>query len=174
MKPTLYLMVGYPGAGKTTIARIIKEKTGAEHVWADYERKIMFGDTYDRSESSMLYDLLNKKMASTLEAGKSVIFDTNFNYASDRLAMRQIAAKTGANTQIVWITTPKETAKSRAVDSDKEDSNRVFAMSGDDFEYIAGHFQEPTYEEKPVNIDGLAKVDVEDIIRQLDLCSLTV
>ena len=31
-KPTLFMMFGYPGAGKTTTAEIINELTGAEHL----------------------------------------------------------------------------------------------------------------------------------------------
>jgi predicted kinase len=54
-------MVGYPGSGKTTASRFICELTGAEHIWADQERKVMFGEIYDQSQSDELYEKLNER-----------------------------------------------------------------------------------------------------------------
>lgn len=61
-KQRLYLFVGYPGAGKTTIAKIIAESTGAVHIWADKERQEMFGKAnLTATETSQLYERLNQE-----------------------------------------------------------------------------------------------------------------
>jgi predicted kinase len=169
MKPILYLMVGYPGAGKTTVAQIIHERTRAVHIWTDYERKQMFGDKYNRDDSKVLYDALNKRVVELLRSGKSVIYDTNFSYAADRNALKKMASDVGADTKIVWLTTSKEVAKVRVIRANTNDINRVFAMSDDDFDYVAGHFQPPTEEEKPIKIDGVAKLDTKAIVGQLGI-----
>jgi predicted kinase len=84
-KPTLFLFLGYPGAGKTTAAQFIQQKTGAELLWADFERRQMFGQpTYSEAENDELYGYLDKQAAHILNQGKSVIFDTNFNFLIDR------------------------------------------------------------------------------------------
>src|ERR1700744_5282186 len=103
MKQTLYLMIGYPGAGKTTVARWIAERTGAVHLWADVERNKLFSNpSHSEAESSELYKQLNERVGKLLAEGKSVIFDTNFNYYSDRQLLREIAGRHHAKVLVIW------------------------------------------------------------------------
>lgn len=155
MELTLYLLVGYPGSGKTTVSRIIHDQTGAVHIWADRERRLMFGKpTHSPEESRALYNHLNHLTDTLLSEGKSVIFDTNFNYYKDRQHLRDIALKNNAKTLVVWITTPKETAKVRAVHEQKLRNYYEYVLPEDDFERIAGHLEAPHDDEHPVKIDG--------------------
>ena len=111
-KPVLYLMVGYPGAGKTSLARIISEATGAIHIWSDKERHEMFPNpTHSQQESHQLYEALNKRTSQLLAAGNSVVFDTNFNFYSDRQKLREIAANNNAECRVVWLSTPEEVSR---------------------------------------------------------------
>ena len=157
-KPILYLFVGYPGAGKTTIAKHIEDLTGAVHIWADRERQIMFGHpTHSRDESHELYDYLNSATARLLDDGESVIFDTNFNFRKDRDHLRQIAAEHGAEAVVVWVTTPKELAKRRAIEESDGDGQHTRLYGNMDeavFERIAGHLEPPSDDEKVLKIDG--------------------
>lgn len=155
-RATLYLMVGYPGAGKTTTARIISELTGAEHIWADIERRKIFGrPTHEHHESQELYRRLNAHTESLLAAGKSVIFDTSFNYLKDRDYMRSLATKHNADLIIIWVETPKELAKARALTLDHARDNQYpEAMSPERFAQIAGHLEMPGLHEEPVVLDG--------------------
>src|SRR5579862_58085 len=145
MKQTLFLMVGYPGSGKTTVSKIIREQTGAEHVWADAERKHMFSEpNYTHEENLALYAKLNSHVDKLLSDGKSVIFDTNFNFYRDRQRLGDIATKHGAQTVVVWVQTPLELAKRRAVHFSHGRETRVFGnMPLDHFDRIVGNLQEP-------------------------------
>lgn len=155
-KPHLYLLVGYPGSGKTTVARIIHEETGAEHLWTDWERRAMFETpTHSEAESSKLYGYLNTMTCQLLSEGKSVIFDTNFNFRKDRKHLRKLAVEQGADTTIIWVTTSKELSKQRAVETTEDQETRVLgAMSPEDFDRIANHLQEPDESEIVIKIDG--------------------
>lgn len=167
MPPTLYLFVGYPGAGKTTVAKIIAEATGAVHLWADKERHDRFGDIYQQKDNDALYEQLNKRTAELLEAGKSVVFDTNFNYYKDRESLRQIAREAAAETVLIWLKTPQELAYRRAIT--ENGGKRMFiTMSHEDFERVASHLEPPMDSEKPIIIDG-THIDPETVKQQLGL-----
>jgi len=169
MQQTLFLMVGYPGSGKTTVARVIQEQTGAVHIWADHERHTMFlKPTHSRQESDKLYAHLNEVTDRLLGEGKSVIFDTNFNYYKDRQLLREIAAKHNAQTMIIWMTTPRELCRTRATEQSHDQETRVWGnMPPEDFERIASHLQPPHDDEHPVKIDG-THITAEIVAEALD------
>lgn len=155
-KPTLYLFVGYPGAGKTTIARMITQLTGGVHLWADFERHVMFDDvTHSSEESRILYDHLNRTADECLAQGKCVIYDTNFNFRSDRDRLRAIAARHGAETVVIWVTTDRELAQQRATEDSHDKDTRIWGnMPLDDFNRLSDHLQPPDEDEYVIRIDG--------------------
>ncbi len=168
-KPKLYLFVGYPGAGKTTLSRLIAGKTGAVHLWADVERHKLFGQaTHSQAESLKLYDYLNDEADKLLAKGRSVVFDTNFNFRADRQKMRGIAAKHGADVLLVWIQLPIEVAKQRAVGKVDPRNGYMVAMTEPQFDAIIAKLEPPAEDEKAIKIDG-AKFDADTASRLLQI-----
>lgn len=168
-KPILYLFIGCPGAGKTFIAQIISAKTGATHLWADAERHKLFDNpSHTLKESTELYDKLNASAAYLLANGKSVVFDTNFNFLADRRKLREIAAEQGATTTVIWVTTPVELAKKRAVHADTTRNGYDSNMTEEQFDTIVQKLEPPTKDEHFIKIDG-TKLDDETVTRLLSL-----
>lgn len=169
-KPTLYIFVGCPGAGKTTLAKYICEQTGAVHLWADQERQKMFTyPTHSEEESQQLYKALDIRTEDLLKEGKSVVFDTNFNYFHDRELMRSIAEKYNAELKLIWVTTPKEIAKPRALHHTHRDHNGyMVTMTEAEFNHLCDHLEPPSEQEHPIKIDGNI-FNEEDITQKLAL-----
>ncbi|MDL2342113.1 MAG: ATP-binding protein [Patescibacteria group bacterium] len=164
--PTLYLFVGYPGAGKTTAARVLEQATGAVHLWADNLRWEMFKQpSHSALESRELYEHLNDQTAQLLRTGKSVIFDTNFNFRADRDYLRHIAEENGAQTVLIWLTTPVEVAHERASHSDTTRNGYTVNMTHDMFYNIVSKLEPPTEDENPIKYDG-TKLDVAALSAQ--------
>ncbi len=166
---TLYLMLGYPGAGKTTTAEVIHKLTGAVHLSSDTLRTEMFvSPTFDQAEHDALYKALDEKTETLLGQGKSVIYDANLNRYQHRLDKYGICQRTGAKPVLVWVQTPKELAKQRATETDRlhlVPKNETLAQM---FDRIAGIIEEPGANEPHTVIDG-TKVSPEYVAKHLDI-----
>ena len=168
-QPILYLFIGAPGAGKTTIARIIAENTSAVHLWADAERHKLFAHpTHSKEESDLLYESLNTKAEQLLAQGKSVIFDTNFNFYTDRKKLADIAKRHNAKTLVIWLTTPTDIARARAVGTQEMRNGYMMNMTDEQFDAIIAKLEPPTSAEDTIEIDG-SSVDRDTVIRLLNL-----
>jgi predicted kinase len=166
-KPKLYLFIGYPGAGKTTVAKIIAETTGAVHLSSDRERHQMFGQpTHSHEESVQLYEALNTRAGELLAAGQSVVFDTNFNFYEDRRKLREIAASHGAETVVIWITVPLDIAKDRAVHAAYSRNGYSASMTEQQFDAIIAKLEPPAKDKKVIKIDG-TKLDRPTVVALL-------
>jgi predicted kinase len=167
-RPVLYLLIGYPGAGKTTVARIIHEKTGAVHLWSDLERHKLFAQaTHSEAESIELYDELNRRTEALLKDGRSVVFDTNFNFREDRHKLQEIADRHGADTVIIWVSVPESVARHRAVDRGLKRNGYHTPLTDAEFTRFISKLEPPAEDEKVIKIDG-TKLDRESILAQLD------
>lgn len=157
MQPTLYLMLGYPGAGKTTVAKLISEITGATHLWADHERAKRFAHpTFTQDENDTLYTSMNQEASQLLASGKSVVFDTAFNHFEDREKLRDIAKQNNAITLVIWVQTNRNLAEKRAIESDGNDPHRKLDhhMTHQDFHRLSDKLEEPRSNEAVITIDG--------------------
>lgn len=169
-RPRLYLFIGYPGAGKTTVAKLIHETSGAVHLWADHVRQDMFNQvSHSKTESEQLYATLNARTDQLLAAGQSVIFDTNFNYRRDRDHLRSIATRNNADTLVIWMQTPLEIARQRALHGNHRERNRYDdVMTAEQFTDLICRLEPPAKNEVFITIDG-SDIDKQAVARQLEL-----
>jgi predicted kinase len=166
--PVVYLTVGFPGAGKTTICSHISDITGAHHIWADYERKSRFQDPkYTLEENDALYGTLNAELETHLASGRDVIYDTAFNYYHDRELIRGISRKYSYDTVIIWVKISRDIAKNRAIYPDDSATTRILgAMSEPDFERLCDLLEEPRQNERTIAIEGqdMTREKVADLL----------
>jgi len=156
MTPTLYLMLGYPGAGKTTAAKLIAKQRHSLHIWADDHRRTHYPEPhYSEEENQKLYLKLNSQAETALKSGQSVVYDTAFNHYADRKKLRSIAKEAGADTIIIWVQTPREVARQRALNADQHPATRLLgSMSEAIFGRLSDKLEKPHDNEKAITFDG--------------------
>lgn len=80
----LYMMIGLPASGKSTIAEKISKSEGAIIVSSDEIRKELLGDVNDQSKNELIFEEVEKRIKDGL-LNSNVIFDaTNINYKKRR------------------------------------------------------------------------------------------
>lgn len=154
-KSVLYLMFGYPGAGKTTTAKLIESVTGATRLSSDETRLELFPKpTFSTDEHDKLYHYLNTRCAELLKGGTSVIYDANLNRRQHRQEKYDIAKEHRAESRLIWVKTARELAKQRATHQTREHFVPQHETATAMFERIADVLESPTAEERPIIIDG--------------------
>ncbi len=153
----LYLLMGYPGAGKTTAAKALHELTGAEHISSDTMRLKLFPHpSFSHTEHDQLYRHLDREVERLLNAGKDVIYDANLNRYRHRKDKYDICDRTQSKPVLLWVQTPKELAKSRAVHHSRSHLVPHEESPGAMFERIANVIEQPHVDEPYTVIDGTA------------------
>ncbi len=154
-KPTLYLMLGYPGAGKTTAAEIIAKLTGATHLSSDSIRLELFpAPKFTVEEHRTLYKTLDERTEELLTKGKDVIYDANLNHLQYRQEKYAICKRVGAEPKLIWVQTAREIAKKRASDSHRA---KLWVMGENPeqmFDRLVNVFVDPIENEQYVTMDG--------------------
>lgn len=155
MSAKLFMMIGYPGAGKTTTARMLADLTGAIRLSSDEVRFAMFEHpVFSDEEHAALYRTLNYITALLLQKGISVIYDANLNRHIHRQEKYDLCTQTGAEPVVLWLQTPRELSKERAIHEDRSH----FAPKGETldmlFERVMKVFEPATENEHAIAIDG--------------------
>ncbi len=167
--PRLYMMIGYPGAGKTTTASVLHEITGAAHLSSDAMRSALFREpSFSQAEHDELYRYLDTTTEELLKAGKDVIYDANLNRLQHRQDKYNICQRTGSQAVLLWLKTPRDMAKERASDVSRQHLWPPDETPEQLFERIAGVIEEPGVNEPFIEIDG-TKVTPAYIQEQLRL-----
>ena len=101
--------------------------------------------------------------------GLSLVFDTNFNFYADRQKLREVAAEQSALSLVVWITTVKSIAKTRATQNAHAQGTRVLGdMSPETFERMSDSLEPPHPDERSIQLDG-TKISVDYVRAALQL-----
>lgn len=156
-QPTLFLLYGYPGAGKTYFARQICEELQAAHVQGDRMRFELFEQPrYDRQENEIITHLMQYMTEEFLTAGISVVFDTNAIRGAQRRQLRELARNNKAQTVLVWFQIDAETAFDRVVKRDRRKIDDKYTMPLDrtTFDSIVSGMQNPSQTEDYMVVSG--------------------
>jgi len=137
-EPSLVVVCGLPGAGKTTVAGVAADRLGARRLRTDVVRKELFPDPdYTDEEADAVYGELLDRAGEGLAAGRPVVLDGTFHEAEYRDRAAAAAAEHGAAVALVRVTCDRAVVRERmrARTDDESDADfRIHEVFRDRFE----------------------------------------
>jgi aminoglycoside phosphotransferase family enzyme/predicted kinase len=155
-RPSLLLMSGLSGSGKTWVADRLAPQLGAVHLRSDVERKRLAGlgeleqsgsgigqGLYAREASARVVEHLLRCAGDALAGEYTVIVDATFGRRGDRERFRALAAACDVDVRLIHCHAPRDVMESRirarqhaAVDASEADL-AVLAWQESQFEAVA-------------------------------------
>jgi predicted kinase len=157
MRPVLFYTVGYPGAGKTTLASRLSFWLGAEHLRGDKIGIELFRfPTYSPQERAMVYGEMNRRAGNHLLNGKHVLYDASTNTYAQRTQLAKLAEQYGGQAIGIWVQVPMPLAKKRAgtARSDGLVGAVVRIIPPHIFDQYVAAFEAPQNDERIITISG--------------------
>lgn len=157
----LYIMVGLPYSGKTTLAKELSKRFDLKVVSVDEilaKKNVWISGHPTQNEWESAYFEAIEKIKNYLICGKNIIFDeSNLRY-DQRENLRKIAENLGTKIVLVYLKISKDEAtqrwKNNLVTKVKKQLNREI------FERTFEIFEEPKTEEKPIVYNQEKKINV--------------
>lgn len=171
-KPFLLLLYGFPGSGKTYLARQLCDNIQAAHVQADRIRHEVFDEPrYTRQENAVVLQIMNYMVGEFLKSGMSVVYDMNALRLAQRRMLRDMARKAGAEPLLLWQQIDSDSALNRSMKRDRRKTDDRYAMQHDSgsFQKLSGGMQNPEIAEDYVVVSGKHpfKTQLNAILRNL-------
>jgi len=127
-KPTLICLYGFPGSGKSYVARNLTTELHLAHISSDRIRSELFQNPrYDAQENSIVNHLMDYMCEEFLNSGVSVVYDTNAIRIAQRRKLRETARKHKAELLLVWIQIDVDSAYNRTQDRDRRTMDDKYA-----------------------------------------------
>jgi len=156
-KPVLICLYGYPGSGKSYVARNLADVIQMANVSGDRIRSELFENPrYDPQENAIITHLMNYMAEEFLSAGVSVVYDTNAMRFGQRRALRDLARRNKAESLLIWLQVDQDSAYARTQDRDRRTSDDKFAQPQDpgSFNRALSSMQNPGPSEDYLVISG--------------------
>jgi predicted kinase len=140
---TMLLMVGLPGAGKTTRAKELAAAHRALRLTPDHWMIPLFGDSMADGKRFVLEGRLISVALQALRLGTSVVLDYGLWGRDERSALRWLARSAGAACQVVYLPVDKDVQLARIAHRQATAPHQTFPMSKADVDQWREQFQVP-------------------------------
>jgi predicted kinase len=149
-RPTLFLTVGLPCAGKTTAARRLEIEHDALRLTKDEWVKALYGDDNPASAADVIEGRLIAIGLRALELGTNVVIDFGLWSRHERSALRQAAADRGAAVVLRYFEVTPTEQRRRLDQRQSEAPHTTWPMSDEELAEWATRIDVPT----PDELDG--------------------
>ena len=143
----LYLTVGLPGSGKTTVARRIAQHEGILRLTPDEWMAPLFQHNDADGRRDILEGRLIWVAHEVLLSGASVVLDFGCWAPEERYAIRALAESVGARFDLQYVCIEETERRARATKRWETAPESTFPMSEADHDHYLTHFRPPTTSE---------------------------
>lgn len=140
---TLFLIVGLPGAGKTTRAMQLATEHAALRLTPDEWMIPLFGEPEAGGRRDVLEGLLIGLALDALGLNMSVVLDFGLWGRNERSALRWLADSVGASSQVVYVAVGRATQLDRIRNRWTRTPELTFPMSEADVDRWQAQFEVP-------------------------------
>ena len=100
--PNVYIMVGVPGSGKSTVAKELSEQNGAIILSSDSIRKELYGDENIQGDGRCVFKTLFERANNAISNGFDIIIDaTNVDRKSRKSVFKSLKGEFNATAVFV-------------------------------------------------------------------------
>lgn len=148
--------MGFPGAGKSTFASRLSKVMGATYIGADTVAHELFPfPRYNEQERRQVFQEMRYRVEDSLTTGIPAIYDSNANTWERRQQIYRLADKYRANCFGIWITTPTDVSRRRALmPRNVQNTNYMHRISNRQFDIVLKAFELPSPSEPIIQIRG--------------------
>lgn len=140
MMTKLFLMIGLPASGKSTLAEQISKSEDAEIVSSDNIRKELYGDENIQGDNNKVFRILQERIINGLKNNKNMIYDaTNISYKT-RIAFLQRLNKLEVEKIAIMVATPYEDCLIRNSQRERKVPEEVIKRMYNNF-YVPQYFE---------------------------------
>ena len=139
----LFLMVGLPGAGKTTRAKQLAAERRALRLTPDEWMISLFDGIQPDGKRDLLEGRLIALALEALRAGTDVVLDFGLWSRDERSALRGLATAAGAACQVVYLPVGRDVQRARIARREATAPHTTFPMSDADLDLWWTQFEVP-------------------------------
>jgi predicted kinase len=146
-RATVYLIVGLPGAGKTTLAKELETREPALRLTTDEWQISLFGDRNPPDKRDLVEGRLIEVGMRAARLGVDVVLDFGFWTRDERSALRWIAGTVGARCQVVYLPIEPDEQRRRVAGRFATTPDQTFRISEVELAQWRALFQAPDDDE---------------------------
>jgi predicted kinase len=144
---TVHLIVGLPGAGKTTRAKELEVDTPALRLTPDEWQIALFDGQNPLDKRDLVEGKLVQAGMRAAELGTDVVLDFGLWGKDERSALRWIAATVGARSKVVYLPIDPDEQRRRVLNRSATEPGRTFPMTEAELDRWRAQFQAPDEDE---------------------------
>ncbi len=174
MRPGVVVLVGLPGAGKSTLAAALAARIpDARVIDKDQVRNALFAPCdYSAAERDVTFAAMLDAARYHLGRGRVVLFDgLTFSRQSEVLAAEAVATDSGAFTAVIVCDVPVKVAVERCERDAASGGHLAANRNGDLVRRVAAEMEEPPGDYLTVSMTGDLDTVVEDVLAYIGDCA---